>query len=41
MVVERTESGRVRVAAPWLDEPVVCPTWEEAYEEARRGIRRG
>ena len=37
MIVERDEdTGEYSVLAPWLDEPVVAPTFEEAYELALR-----
>ena len=32
--------GEYLIDAPWLDEPVSAPTFEEAYEAAMRGKRR-
>lgn len=40
MVVERTPDGGYSILAPWLDEPVTAPTFEEAYELALRARLR-
>jgi hypothetical protein len=36
MVFEKTTDGRVAVIAPWMSEPHVAKTFEEAYWEALR-----
>lgn len=35
MIIDRAPDGAWRILAPWLDEPVTAPTFEEAYEIAR------
>jgi len=35
MEVEELPDGSWAVLAPWLDEPVIAPTFEEAYWLAR------
>lgn len=36
MVFSKDEQGNVAVLAPWLDEPIVCSSFEEAFWAAKK-----